>query len=99
MRSSYSSQRADLRVGRMLEAHKSAAISELQLGLVALREKELNFFVWHYSALLVVSGVFLEAALSFVLLGAAAGAIVAAQSAGTRRRSAESRATERALLI
>ena len=53
----------------MLEAHKSAAISELQLELVALREKELNFFVWHYSALLVVSGVFLEAALSFVLLG------------------------------
>ena len=53
----------------MLEAHKSAAITELQLELVALREKELNFFVWHYSALLIVSGVFLEAALSFVLLG------------------------------
>ena len=43
----------------MLEAHKSAAITELQLELVALREKELNFFVWHYSALLIVSGVFL----------------------------------------
>ena len=53
----------------MLEAQKSAAITELQLELVALREKELNFFVWHYSALLIVSGVFLEAALSFVLLG------------------------------
>ena len=59
----------ELRKYGMLEAHKSAAITELQLELVALREKELNFFVWHYSALLIVSGVFLEAALSFVLLG------------------------------